>query len=483
MDEISTLMEGRPVSGGAASGGASSGGASSGAGVDASARLARELAAAGVRYLIPSYVDMHGASKGKVVPLAHLKRMLNGSELCTGAALDGVPQEIQDEEVAAYPDPASCIVEPWQPEVAWFASDLWTEGKPFEPCSRNILKRALAKAAALGYAVNFGIEAEFFVLRDDEAGGFTPISPRKDLAKPAYDLARLHDNLPWLGELVDAMNGLGWDVYSFDHEDGIGQFEIDFAYASALTMCDRFVFFRRMANEIARKHGGFATFMPKPYGNFAGSGAHFNLSLAALEGGENLFDTASGGEDPHGLGVTRLGYQFIAGVMKHLPAISALVAPTVNSYKRLIVRGSTSGFTWAPVFQSYGGNNRTNTVRVPRDGGRVELRLADPGCNPYLGAALVLMAGLQGIEEGLDPGSPNAANLYERSSEELAAANIRLLPRTLGEAVEAFANDPLAESVLGAKMFEAWLSYKREEWISYLHHVSDWERERYLKFY
>ena len=449
-------------------------------GAPQTAELKQSLIAKGVRFLLPSYVDMHGASKSKMVPIEHFERMMGGSEWCTGAALDGVPQEVNDEEVAAHPDPDSCIVQPWQPDIAWFASDLWCEGRPFEPCSRNILKRARERAAELGYGLNMGMEAEFFVFREAEDGTPLPVSDRHNLAKPAYDVPRLLDNIHWIGELVDAMNALGWDVYSLDHEDGIGQFEIDFAYAEVLTMADRFVFFRRMAHEYARKHGAFASFMPKPFGDYAGSGAHFNMSLFDLKSGRNLFEDP---EDPRGCGLSTLGYHFIAGVLRRLPAICAVIAPSVNSYKRLIVKGSNSGFTWAPVFRCYGGNNRTNTLRIPMGGGRVELRLVDPMCNPYLGGAMVLTAGLEGIIEKLDPGEPHTGNLYEKSEAELKQIGIDLLPRTLNEALDAFAAAPLGRHVFGDKMFEAWLEFKRMEWLSYQNHVSDWERDRYLKFF
>jgi len=176
-------------------------------------------------------------------------------------------------------------------------------------------------------------------------------------------------------------------------------------------------------------------------------------------------------------------YQFIAGVLAHLPAICAVVAPTVNSYKRLVLKGSMSGFTWAPIWGCYGNNNRTNTLRIPLGGGRVELRAADSSCNPYLGAALVLAAGLEGIAAGADPGDPHTENMYLKSPEELSALGIKRLPQTLGDALEAFAADPLAKTVFGEGMFGAWLDYKSEEWISYLNHVSDWERSRYLKFF
>ena len=442
--------------------------------------LAESLRERGVMYLLPSYVDMHGVSKSKMVPIAHIEQMMAGSELCTGAALDGVPQDVHDEEVSARPDPASCTILPWMPEVAWFASDLWCEGTPFEPCSRTILKRALAKAEAKGWTMNMGMEPEFYVLRDTGDGGYTPVSDRKNLDKPAYDVTRLLDNLHWESELIQAMNKLGWDVYSFDHEDGIGQFEIDFGYVNAVAMADRYVFFRWMAHEIARKHGYFATFMPKPFNDRAGSGAHFNMSLADLETGKNLFEDP---DDPRGCKLSALGYQFIAGILRHLPGISAVIAPTVNSYKRLILRGSMSGFTWAPVFVCYGNNNRTDTLRIPLAGGRVELRATDSACNPYLGAAMVLAAGLEGIEQGLDPGEPHRDNMYTKSQAELDELGVAWLPSTLGEALDAFEADPLGKQVMGAKMYSAWLEYKRAEWTSYLNHVSDWEKDRYLKFF
>lgn len=441
--------------------------------------LRARLQAEGVKYVIASYVDMHGVSKSKVVPIDHLPQMLAGSEMFTGAALDGVPQEINEEEVATMPDPASVVILPWRPDTALMHSELWTKGAPFEACSRVILGRQLARAREMGFAFNLGMEAEFFVFRD-QPGPPEPLSALPHLAKPAYDTTRLLDNFGWLTELVDAMNGLGWDVYSFDHEDGIGQVEIDFAYADARTMADRYVFLRMMANCIARRHGGYACFMPKPFGERTGSGAHFNMSLASAETGENLFKAA---DDPRGCGLSALGYQFLAGILRHLPAIMAVVAPQVNSYKRLVKQGSMSGFTWAPVFACYGDNNRTNAMRIPKGGGRVELRAADSACNPYLGAALCLAAGLDGIAEGLDPGAPNLDNMYLVSDAERERRGIAMLPRTLAEALDAFEADPLPGAVFGPAMRGAFLGFKRQEWLAYLNHVSDWERDRYLRFF
>lgn len=438
------------------------------------------LSEQGVKYALASYVDLHGMCKAKMVPINHLDNMLEGSELFTGAALDGIPQSIHDNEVAAYPDPRSATILPWNREVAWFASDLHLQGQPFEACSRNILKRALQQASDMGFTFNLGIETEFFILKDTDDGGFDAVSDRDYLSKAAYDVPTLLDNYPVIDQLVSAMNELGWDVYSLDHEDAQGQFEIDFNYSNALTMADRFTFFRLMAKEISRQHGYFASFMPKLSSDKTGSGAHYNMSLGDIKTGENLFVDKA---DTRGCKLSTIGYQFIAGILRHAPAICAVTCPTVNSYKRLVRRGAMSGSTWAPVYICYGGNNRTNMLRIPSAGGRVECRAADISTNLYLGAAMILAAGLEGIREQLDPGEPHTENMYDYSLEELKAKDIAVLPRTLEGAVEAFADDPLSEAVMGTAMYRTFIDYKLREWEEYHNHVSDWEIQRYLKFF
>lgn len=440
--------------------------------------VAEKLTAAGVRYAAISFVDMHGKPKAKMVPLAHLEQAANGSEMFTGAALDGVPQDVNDDEVAPHPDLDAAIVMPFNREIAWFPGDLWVGDSPFESCSRQILKRVTAEAATLGYTFNLGIETEFFLL-SGRNGVPEPASPDDNLDKPCYDLRGMLHNFGVVDEIVTAMNELGWDVYSFDHEDGNGQFETDFTYTDAVSMADRFVFFRMMVGEIARKHGLFASWMPKPFADRTGSGAHYNMSLADPDG-TNLFESS---DDPHGCGLSRLGYQFIAGVLRHAPAICAVIAPTVNSYKRLVKQGSMSGLTWAPIFACYGDNNRTNMLRIPRGGGRVECRAADSANNPYLGAALMLAAGLEGIREGLDPGTPNRDNLYRLSEADLIERGITWLPRSLGEAIDAIEADPLVRTVFGTAMYDSFVAEKKLEWDSYNAHVSSWESERYLRFF
>ena len=441
--------------------------------------VAERLAASGVKYAAISFVDMHGKPKAKMVPLNHLDQASRGSEMFTGAALDGVPQDVNDDEVAPHPDLDAAIIAPFNREIAWFPGDLWIGETPFEACSRQILKRVTADAATLGYTFNLGIETEFFLLTDDRAVTPAPASPDDNLDKPCYDLRGMLHNYPVVDEIVSAMNELGWDVYSFDHEDGNGQFETDFTYTDAVSMSDRLVFFRMMVGEIARKHGLFASWMPKPFADRTGSGAHYNMSLAD-GAGVNLFADV---HDPRGCGLSKLGYQFIAGVLRHASAICAVIAPTVNSYKRLVKQGSMSGLTWAPVFACYGDNNRTNMLRIPRGGGRVECRAADSANNPYLGAAIMLAAGLEGIREGLDPGDPNRDNLYNLSEADLLERDIGWLPRSLGEAIEALEADPLARSVFGDVMFDSYVTEKRAEWDSFAAHVSSWETDRYLRFW
>jgi glutamine synthetase len=445
-----------------------------------SGTLQQTLTERGIKYCLPAYVDLHGIPKAKAVPVAHVSRMLRASEMFTGAALDGVPQAVNDDEVCALPDPATLTVLPWNSEVAWLASDLLLHDAPFAACSRGILKRALARAAELGFRFNLGVETEFCVFKDTPDGRFATVHERDRLDKPAYDIRTLLDYYPIIDEIVASMNALGWDVFSFDHEDAPGQFETDFAYADALTMADRMVFFRFMVHEIARRHGAFASFMPKPRIDRTGSGAHFNMSLADIRTGQNLFESA---DDSHGCGLSKLGYQFIAGILRHARAICAVAAPLVNSYKRLLLRGSMSGFTWAPVYICYGGNNRTNMLRIPMGGGRVECRAPDIACNPYLAAAMFVTAGLEGIREGLDPGAPHMENMYEYTPADLKARGIAVLPRTLLEAIDAFAADPLSREVFGDLMFDTFVEFKTREWNEYHTHVSDWELARYLKMF
>jgi glutamine synthetase len=442
--------------------------------------LKNKLKAQGVKYCVGAYVDIHGVPKGKFVPIDHFEDFASGSELYTGYALDGLGQSPNDDEIASLPDTNHIIQLPWQPEVAWMPADNTFKGEPYAVNTRVALKKVIAQAEAMGFSMNLGIECEVFVLRLTEDGKLEVPNADDNLNKACYDVKRFMDRYVWLDKVSTTINDLGWDLYSLDHEDANSQFEFDFKYADALTMCDRFIFFRMMAKQYAAEEGLLATFMPKPFADKTGSGAHFNMSLADSKTGENLFKDEN---DPRGLGLSKLGYQFSAGILKHGPALCAAFAPTVNSYKRLVRKGLMSYYSWAPVFNSYGSNNRTNSLRVPMVGGRIESRNADAACNPYLACALALAAGLQGIKEQLDPGEPQEDNLYELSPEQLAERGIGELPRTLDEAVAAFAADPFVEEVLGSELRNEFIKYKSEEWRQYHQRVSQWEIDQYARLF
>lgn len=456
--------------------------------------IKKTLIEKGVKYCFASYVDVHGVPKGKTVPVDHFERMMRGSELFTGAALDGLGQGPHDDELAVHPDATAVTQLPWQPEVAWTPGNLKYHDEPWPMCSRTVLSRQIERAAKMGLQFNLGIECEVYIVRRND-DGIEPNDPRDNLAKAAYDFAGTLLNYDFLDECVSTMNGLGWEVHSFDHEDANGQFEFDFAYSDVLTMADRFVFWRLLMKELARKYGWEAAFMPKPFADRTGSGAHFNMSLSDIRTGKNI---SGDSKDKRNCGLSKLAYQFLGGMKKHAAAIVATTCPTVNSYKRLIKTGSMTGFTWAPIFVSYGGNNRTHMLRVPmvrpeiegpasarHDGvylssARWECRAVDPTMNPYLAAAMTLAAGLDGIENDIDPGDPIDDNMYLLSDRELKRRGVNLLPRTLLESIEAFSADPLSKAVMGEDLFEAYVDLKTQEWWDYHNSISQWEIDNYL---
>ena len=442
------------------------------------AAIQQSLKDKGVKYCIGAYVDIHGIQKAKVVPIDHLPQMAAGSERYTGYALDGLGQAPNDDELTSVPDLNHIVQLPWEPKVAWMPADNHFQGEPYPLSTRVALKSVLAQAAQMGYGMNLGIECEIYLLKQNADGKLTVPNPDDKLAKACYDVQGFMDSFSWLDKVGSCINDLGWDLYSFDHEDANGQFEFDFNYADALTSCDRLTFFRMMAKHYAKEEGLIATMMPKPFADKTGTGAHFNMSLYDLKTGKNLF-ACDPKDDPRGIGLTPLGYMFVAGILKHGRALCAAFAPTVNSYKRLVRRGAMNYFSWAPVFNSYGSNNRTNSVRIPAGGGRCESRNADGAVNPYLAAALALAAGLEGIREGLNPGAANEDNLYELSDAQRRERGIDFLPQTLQEAVQAFADDPLVERTLGKALRDEFIKYKTEEWEAYHLSVSQWEVGRY----
>jgi glutamine synthetase len=283
----------------------------------------------------------------------------------------------------------------------------------------------------------------------------------------------------FLEKLAEALRATGIDVYQIDHEDANGQFEMNYSYTDALTSCDHFVFFKMAASEIANALGLICTFMPKPFAQLPGNGMHMHLSIGRVADGvlQNLFEDQA---DRRGLQLSTLAYHFLGGLLAHAPALAALCAPTVNSYKRLVVGRSLTGATWAPAYISYGDNNRSAMVRVPK--GRLELRLPDGSCNPYLATAAVIAAGLDGVDRQLDPGEPRNVNLYDWTEAQLREAGIGLLPQNLNEALNALQADAVVRGALGALAPE-FLKLKRMEWVDYMRHVSEWETRTYLEFF
>ena len=452
-------------------------------------RLQQELAAQGVRYVFGAYTDVHGVPKSKCVPIAHLKDAAAGSELYTVGALDGMGElGPNEDECAAIPDWDQVTVLPWDRRYAVAPANLYFHGEPYSHDFRRILQNQIADAASLGFRMNMGVEPELYVLRETEHGARPWIAEdTHNLPTRGYDLETTILADAFLEPMVGYMNELGWDVYSFDHEGGDGQYEFDFGYTDALAMADRMLIFRLMAKHVARTLGCFASFMPKPFQDSFGSGAHLNVSLADIGTGRNVFDSGVAGEPESEAAREKVyspvAYQFTAGVLAHGAALMAVLSPTVNSYKRLMPRGLMQEISWAPVFQAWGYNNRTLMCRLPMNRRCLEVRTADSAVNFYLGTALVLAAGLDGIRRELKPGDPVNTDTYKMTAQDLADLGVRRLPWTLGEAVTAFERSEFACGVLGDELHASYAQLRRAEWEEYNTVVGDWEQARYLRLW
>lgn len=448
--------------------------------------LARSLATQGVEYVFASFIDITGRAKSKCVPVAHLPALIAGHERYTPRGMGDLGQMTPDEdECVTVPDVSTLQVLPWDRRFAFMSADLWFGGaEPFAHCTRSILKRQVEAAAAAGYVMNLGIETELYVVREQESDGYLrPLAPSGSLRPtPAYDVESTLDSMTFLDPMVKAMNETGFGVFSFDHEGGDGQYEFDFDFAPATQMADRITLFRLMVKQVAKSCGLTATFMPKPYTEAWGSGAHFNMSLADVETGENLFRDA---DDAKGRGWSKTAYGFVAGILRHAPALAAICTPTVNSYKRLQPRLTDGTVSWAPVWAAYGDNNRSCMLRLPRNRPCVENRGVDSAANPYLAAAFLLAAGLEGVAERLDPGEPVEEMTYDWGSTGPRSGEGRAtrLPRNLLEAIEAFDADPLTRKVFPEQFVSAYVDMKVDEWNAYHGRVSEWERSTYLTMF
>lgn len=435
------------------------------------------LEANDIKFILAQFVDIHGVAKTKAVPASHLQDVLEDGAGFAGFAVWGMRMGPHGADYMARGDLDTLSIVPWQPGYARIVCDGYVNGKPYEMDTRNILSKQIERLAEKGWTLMTGLEPEFSLLRRREDGSILQSDDSDQLEKPCYDYKGLSRSREFLEQLVSSLQAVDFDVYQIDHEDANGQFEINYTYSDAMTSADRYVFFRMAAGEIANKLGLVCSFMPKPFSNRSGNGMHMHASIADADG-NNLFHDAA---DKRGLGLSKLAYQFLAGLLAHAPALTALMAPSVNSYKRLVVGRSLSGATWAPAFISYGDNNRTSMVRIPY--GRLEMRLGDGAANPYLAAAAVIAAGMDGVERELDPGEPQNYNFYEKSLAELEGKGIKTLPQSLHEAIEALEADALFADQLGVDFIDEYVTVKRMEWVEYSRHVSDWELNRYLEFY
>jgi glutamine synthetase len=443
--------------------------------------LKNQLEKDGIAYLLVQFVDIHGSPKVKMVPADVVDDVIDTGAGFAGGAVWGMGQDAASHDMMARIDPDTYTPLPWKPGMARFTADLYVDGQPYPYCARVNLKRVLGELRQAGFLFNVGVEPEHFLVSLTSDGRLVPWDPAgvDTLAKPCYDFKGLSAAAGYLRDMNDALRLLNWGVYQSDHEDANGQYEINFKYADALATADRFIFFKMLAGETARKYGAIATFMAKPFSDRTGSGAHMHYHLADVETGRNLFTTD---QDHRNLGLSKLAYDFLGGVLAHARALCAITSPTVNCYKRLQIGqglySARSGYTWTPAYITYGDNNRTQMIRTP-DAGHVEDRTVSSAFNPYLAFAAYLYAGVDGIRRHLDPGEPNLGNMYEMTIEQMAERNVRVLPQSLHEALDELEADAVIQAALGP-IYPEFLKLKRLEWLEYHRQVSAWEVDRYL---
>ncbi|AZR81325.1 MULTISPECIES: type III glutamate--ammonia ligase [Piscirickettsiaceae] len=430
-----------------------------------------------IKYILAQFVDIHGVAKTKSVPASCLESIVEDGAGFAGFAVWGLGMEPHDGDYMAKADLSTLSIVPWQPGYARVACTGHVHDKPYEYDTRHIMLKQIERLSEKGWTLNTGIEPEFSLLKRNEDGHLMPYDESDTLDKPCYDYKGLSRSRAFLEKFVDSLQQVGFDVYQIDHEDANGQFEINYTYSDAKTSADRITFVRMAGSEIANEMGMICSFMPKPNANRTGNGFHFHLSITDDQG-NNLFKDDS---DKNNMGLSELAYDFLGGLMHHAKALCAFAAPTVNSYKRLVVGRSLSGATWAPAFISYGDNNRSAMVRVPY--GRLEFRLPDTGCNPYLVTAAIIAAGLDGVAKKLNPGEPQNINHYGLSLDEIKARGIDTLPQSLSEALDELEEDSLFVEQFGENFMKEFIDIKRMEWVEYQRHVSDWELNRYAEYF
>ena len=433
-------------------------------------RLVRE---GDVEFIRMQFTDIFGQLKNVAITASQIEKAVNNQIMIDGSSIEGFVR-IHESDQYLYPDLDSFTILPWRPQhgkVARLICDVYNpDGTPFVGDPRGVLKRVLKRAADMGYSFNVGPECEFFLFQTDEAG--RPTTTTSDEAG-YFDLGPLDHGESTRREICLALEQMGFEIEASHHEVAQGQHEIDFKYAEALTAADNIMTFKLAVKTLAQKNGLHATFMPKPVFGINGSGMHTNMSL--FRDGKNVF------YDPNdSRKLSKEAYAFIAGLLRHVRAMTAVTNPLVNSYKRLV-----PGYE-APCYLAWSASNRSALIRIPAARGqatRVELRCPDPACNPYLSLAVCLAAGLDGIEQGLTPPEEVTENIFAMDAATRESKGIASLPGTLHEAVKEMKADKLICETLGEHVVSQYAAGKEKEWDAYRTHVSSWEIERYLVTY
>jgi glutamine synthetase len=436
-----------------------------------------------VHTLLAQFTDIHGVAKGKYVPVAHLDDLLTDGAGFSGPSIagTGLPRTGPRSEYWARGNASTVQALPWMPGYARVVCDGFVDNQPFEACPRQVLRRAVARLAQHGWHLRTGIEPEFFLLKR-EGSRWLPADDMDRLDKPSYDLKSLPRQAEFLQGLHRCLEDCQLDVLQLDHEDAHGQYEVNFGFDEALASADHLMLFKQAAHALAEARGMVFSMMPKPFANQPGSGMHFHVSMWTGQRNNltNVFvpHRPDGSVDTGAL-LSPLGQQFAAGVLAHSAALCAVAAPTVNSYKRLVVGESLSGTSWAPAYVAQGPNNRTALVRTLH--GRFEWRLPDASANPYLATAALIAAGLDGIERKLELPAACTDDLFQLSLAQIAERGIAVLPQDLGAAIDALQTDRVICDALGGTLVEQFVLLKRDEHVAHARHVSDWELHRYAQ--
>jgi glutamine synthetase len=421
------------------------------------------------------FVDIFGFMKNVAIPRSQIEKALDGQMMFDGSSIDGFVR-INESDMYLKPDYDTFVVLPWRNKDGVAAARIIcdvhkSDGTPFEGCPRVNLKRVLAEAKEMGYTMNVGTEAEFFLFSLDECGNATTTT--QDTA--GYFSVDPEDHgIDCRREVIETLEKMGFEIEASHHEVAEGQHEVNFKYSDAITAADNTVTFKWVVRTIARKYGLHATFMPKPVFGINGSGMHTNQSLFNLDGSNAFFD------EKDDLQLSKAAYQYIAGVTKNARSFAAVTNPLINSYKRLV-----PGYE-APVYVAWSASNRSALMRIPASRGlgtRVEVRCPDPTCNPYLAFAMMLNSGLDGIRNDLTPPPSTDVNIYAMTPGQKRKAKIANMPASLQEALVEFKKNPISKATLGEHIFEKYVIAKEAEWDAYRISVTDWELENYLKNY